>query len=415
MTSKTKDQDKAIAFLPMFIVALLPALNITLFGPSSIYLANAEEFGTSYQTLIAIYLPLGLLLAAGLASLGLLFRRLARAVYVSLLFACGVLLWLQGAFLMPDYGQLDGRGLDWTAIQFPVWADSLIWVVVLGASIVLAARAARIAAFGSLVFVVLQATMLTASVMEQNEQFWVKERPSASGPPKGIHEFSRTRNIIHIVMDNFQTDVFADLVAEQGLEDEFDGFTLFRENIAVAPNTALAMPAIFSGRTYDGSVSPEEYYRQAMEEGFHNTLLDQGYTVNLMPLMSMRQGQYSNYYTLPRIYRGSALDQVKKDAAHLLDLSFFRQSPHQARVWIYNGNNWRLSMWLNDPETVLSYQQRRFFADYIDRLETAVDGPAYHFVHLWPPHPPFTTTRSGRYAGRVLENTLVNYVNEARP
>lgn len=408
-------RNKPIAFFAMFVVALLPALNITVFGASNIYLTNIDEFGVGYQTLLLIYLPLGIVLAAVLATFGLLFRGVACTVYVSLLFVFGILLWLQGAFLMPDYGSLDGRGMDWAAIQFPVWADVLLWVVVLAAAVVLAGRIVRIAVFGSMVFVVLQATMLTAAMLEQEEGFWVRKLPTASAPPEAIYQYSPTTNIIHIVFDNFQTDVFSDLVAEQGLADEFDGFVLFRENTAVAPNTALAMPAIFSGRTYDGSVSPEDFYRQGMEEGFHSVLLDHDYTVNLMPLMSMRQGGYDNYYRLPRIYQGTALDQIRKDATQLLDLSVFRQIPHLARVWVYNNNNWRLSMWLNDPETVLAFQHRRFFTDYIDRLSTDADGPAYHFVHLWPPHPPFTTNRSGRYAGRVLENTIENYVNEARP
>lgn len=408
-------RNKPITFFAMFVVALLPALNIAVFEASNIYLNNVDEFGVGYQTLLLIYLPLGIVLAAVMSGLGLLFRRFARTVYVSLLFACGILFWVQGSFLMPDYGSLDGRGMNWAAFQFPVWADLLLWVVVLAAAAVLAGRIIRIAVFGSTVFIILQATMLTAAVMERDEEFWAKELSAAAEPPEAVYQYSPTTNIIHIVFDNFQTDVFSDLVAEQDLAEEFDGFVLFRENIAVAPNTALAMPTIFSGRSYDGSVSPEDFYRQGMEDGFHNVLLGHDYTVNLMPLMSMRQGGYDNYFRLPGIYQGTALDQIRKDATQLLDLSVFRQSPHLARLWMYNNNNWRLSMWLNDPDTVLAFQHRRFFADYIDRISTDADGPVYHFVHLWPPHPPFTTNRSGRYAGRVLENTIENYVNEARP
>jgi hypothetical protein len=406
---------RPLTFAGLFAVALLAALNITVFGSAAIYLPNSDEFSVGFLPLVCVLAGLGLVIAVVLAGFGLLLKRALRTYYVSILLALGFLLWVQGAFLMHDYGVLDARGINWEGISVPIWLDGLIWVAVLVVAVLYARAIARVAVFASLVLVFLQLSVLSVAAINLDRTAWFKQVRTASGPPDSILEYSDKGDIVHVVMDNFQTDVFEEIIEEEGLSEHFDGFVLFRENMTVSPHTVLAVPAIFSGNVYDGSTSPEVYYREAMEQGFQNALLESDYTVNLIPLMSMAQSGYSNYYTPPVIFRGSYRDRLKKDVLNLLDLSLFRQLPHRARIWIYNQNNWRLSLWLSDPDFVKAVQQRRFLADYIDRIDIAEGDSRYHFLHFWPPHPPFTTTESGRYAGRVLENTRENYINEARP
>ena len=97
---------------------------------------------------------------------------------------------------------------------------------------------------------------------------WIRSedarQASVSELPDALARYSPDLNIVHLVFDNFQTDVFLDLVREKSFEDELDGFVLFPDNAAVAPHTALAVPAIFSGRVYDGEQSADNYYKQAI-------------------------------------------------------------------------------------------------------------------------------------------------------
>jgi hypothetical protein len=61
-----------------------------------------------------------------------------------------------------------------------------------------------------------------------------------------------------------------------------------------------------------------------------------------------------------------------------------------------------------------SLREKAFFKEYMEKIHVAIATPAYHFIHLLPPHPPFLTLPNGRYGGRVLPETRENYVNEAR-
>lgn len=398
----------------MFTTALLPALNLCLFVPLTLLLGNPEEFDSPVLSLLSWLGLAGLGLAVVFALPGLAWRSRsrARAIHASVLFVFGLLLWLQGAFLMHDYGALDGRGIEWTAFGVLHTLDLLLWVGMLVLAVVLARLIAKLAVFGSVVFIALQAAPLAADL---NHLLDEPQPTISNAPPPELFEYSVERNIVHIVLDNFQTDVFLSLVDELDLEASFEGFTLYRENVAAAPHTSLAVPTLFTGEVFDGSEALDEFYKRAQSEGFHVALKDAGFVVNLVPLLSMREAPATHYYEVPSSYAGSKEAQLARELAQLFDVSMFRQAPHGMRRWIHNGDNWRWSQIVYDPSSGRAFREREFLSDYIDAIEPGIDQPAYHYVHLWPPHPPFSTLPSGRPAGKVLPNTLRNYRDEARP
>ncbi|NBD95384.1 MAG: sulfatase-like hydrolase/transferase, partial [Gammaproteobacteria bacterium] len=391
--------------------AMLPAVGLCVFAPLGILQTNAGEFDSTPPALVPVLLLTGFGLGAVLALVGHALPRAWRLRWTSLLFVGGLLFWLQGAFLMHDYGVLDGRGMRFEGFGVLVSADLLLWLAALASALVFAPRLAPIAGFGATVFIVLQALPLAAFLLS------FEGEPKADGPliPPNVLEYSSTRNIVHVVFDNFQTDVFEQIVDEQGWRERFDGFTLFGNNLAVAPHTSLAVPAIFSGRPFDGRLPADEYYQQAIADGFHTRLLNHGMAVNLLPLMSMREGGFTHYFEPPRMYGVTERQRLLQEAVKLIDVALFRQLPHMVRPWVYNDNRWRLSRLLPFTRGGKGYQHRRFLADYIAGIRISGEGPAYHYVHIWSPHPPFTTLADGRPARAALANTRENYLNEAGP
>lgn len=408
MKTETRSVRPAVSSAALWASALLPALGLCLFGPLGILQANPEEFDSLPR---AVLLGAGLAVGALLALPGHALPPAWRARWVSLLFVLGLLMWLQGAFLMHDYGVLDGRGMRFEGFGALASGDVLLWLAALTAAVIFAPRLASIAGFGAAVFIVLQAVPL-AGFLLSFEAAPDNEEPQI---PPDILAYSGTRNIVHGVFDNFQTDVFEQVVAEEDLREHFDGFTLYTNNLAVAPHTSLAVPAIFSGRAYDGSMPADDYYQQAVGEGFHTRLHKRGMTVNLLPLLSMRQGEYSAYFEPPSFYGVPERQRLLTEAVQLINVALFRQVPHPARAWVYNDNRWRLGQLLSFSRGGKGFHQRRFLADYIERIDTGGETPAYHYVHTWSPHPPFTTRRNGSQAPSALANTRENYLNEARP
>lgn len=410
--TETANRTGSPGFGSLWVSALFPLLNLFVFAPATIYLANTAEFELGPWRLLlplaAAAVVLALALAAALRTMPSAVRRVA----VSLLFALGLLLWFQGAFLMHDYGPLDGRGIDWSQFGGLVGADVLLWLVVLLAALIWAGRLSRVAAFGAGIFMGIQFMPLLVDSDRMLAATGGLEAPDDI--PGEILAYSSERNIVHVVLDNFQSDVFLELVEDMALESAFDGFTVYPENTAVAPHTSLAVPAIASGRVPDGSQTPDAYFSSAMEQGLYARLSQAGYRVNLLPLLDMSKAPATHYYPVPKVYVGGTKERSRREMARLVDVALFRQLPHRLRRWAYNENNWRVSALVN-PGGGKNVEHRRFLAGYIKRIGISDAEPAYHFLHLWPPHPPFSTDQSGRPAGRVLPNTRENYVNEARP
>ncbi len=394
--------------------SVLLAANVFVFGTFTVYQGNADEFDFGFIRLLGVYVPLFCITITILLVVGLLLSRKRINTYISLLFTLGVLFWLQGSFLVWDYGVFDARGINWEHFSWQGWVDLSIWLLLFMGAVVFADKISKISKVASLGFIILQLIVVFVVHITTEKNLWTKEYTVQNSMPEELLAYSSSQNIVHIILDSFQTDVFLDLVEEYGLQEDLEGFIVFKENMGVCPHTSFSIPAVFSGKIYDGKVPATTYYRERIKEGFQNRLYDEGFVVNLVPEISMRDGKYTTYYATPSVYQASSEELLFQNAAYLIDVVLFRQFPHFIRKKIYNDNSWLLSAQVSAPPSSTSFQQKAFFRNYIEHIQIGSTKPAYHFMHLMPPHPPYVTTKDGTYAGKVLPNTRENYKTEAR-
>ena len=133
----------------------------------------------------------------------LLSVRLTR-LYATLLLAFGILLWAQGNLWIGDYGILGGRTIDWDRLAGRVPYELSVWAVVFLLAALLSRSVSRFAPFTVQLFLVLQAGALAIT--------WggpaAERRTGWAEPPPELFQFSSERNVVHIVLDEFQSDVF---------------------------------------------------------------------------------------------------------------------------------------------------------------------------------------------------------------
>jgi len=399
---------------------LLPALllllsNIFVFGTFAVYSGSPKEFELGYLQMLGyqkwwLAALMVLLLLPGLVRNPVFARR-----YAILIFVIGVLTWIQANFLLWDYGVFDGRNVSWDRFDVYGWLDIVLWLGCIAAAIRFVDRIYPLVKFLSWILIVGQAAMM-ASQSEDTAGFVKKKYTySNSSLPAPFLELSRKQNVIHFILDSFQTDVFLQLLNENDADRDFSGFTVFKDNAAAAPSTSLAVPAMFLGRLYDGSEPPSRYYADAMTKGFQDTLYDKGYVVNLIPQLSMRLSEHSNYYEIPSNYQGTIADFKRLNAARLDDVALFRNAPHFLRKKLYGGGDWFVSRLFRGDVQVRSFREKAFLSDYIKGVRAVTASPVYNFIHMNPPHPPYVTKADATYAGHILPNTRDNYLNESRP
>ncbi|MDD1753408.1 MAG: hypothetical protein LUQ38_10025, partial [Methanotrichaceae archaeon] len=147
----------------------------------------------------------------------------------TLIFALGILFWIQGNILVWDYGLLDGH-----VIIYDPWIsiiDSLVWISILIIIFQFSKRLYRyIGALCALLLLTQAASLIGTAYSAPEEPEW--KNFSSSPNQEKIYEFSTKLNVIIIILDSFKSKTFNDIINKQPeYRDMFEGFTYYRNNV----------------------------------------------------------------------------------------------------------------------------------------------------------------------------------------
>ncbi len=408
--------------------ALLGPFVVFLLGPHTIYDANRGAFGTIFTDIAWPWLLMAvgggwtILLGIGCV-ICLLSNRLTR-LYAALLFAVGVLLWAQGNFLVADYGLLFGEGLD---LRRHVWRapyEIALWVGGVGLAAVFARRVSAIAPLGSQLLIALQAVVLVLPTATPDSGAQV-DAPGWSLPPAEIYQLSHDKNVIHIVLDRFLSETFAEVI-ERGpdtFDRDFSGFTFFADHLGTFPTTRASMPAMLTGIAYRNETP---FYplisANIRDRSIFSVLAGHGYQINSVsfigydhPPASLPNGQMTVRYTISTPY-GSYRDYVQFAAIQLVDLSLIRHVPHGFKSGVYNDQAWLLESWHSERRKGRNTGPSNhvaFLTEFAGRMTVAQDEPVYTFIHVAIPHPPYVVDAGCSFLGPV-PISAASYADQSR-
>ena len=435
----TSPSDRTERLSRVLFSALLGPSQLFLFGPFTIYHNNPGEFSVPFSALIGPLLLALLVSVSALVGLGFVVSRRWFPAYVAVLFGLGVLLWLQGNLLVGHYGLLEADVIDFDEQAWRGPWEIGLWV---GTLLLLAGFARRVIAIGPLasqMLIVVQALLVVVLIVQPEGEL---DGHSAQwdDPPQGIYEFSTNQNVIHIVLDAFQSDVFREIVEEDRarFDRELEGFVFFVDNAGVFPTTSFAMPAMLTGSLYRNERPVREFLQDAFEQGsVLNGLARKGYEVDVVSIMrttwardwlrparladgSLSDEPVTNYYYLARSFTSSRVHR-RFVTAFLVDLSFFRHLPHPFKPWVYNNQAWRLRSTYSPDLGHTATSARDFLEDFFDRVKVSREAPVYKLLHLGIPHRPVVlgadcsfvdVTRASRSAFRGQARCALNLLAE---
>lgn len=395
--------------------ALLVVLPLCLFGPFTIFSGNEAEFSAPFWVLIRPVLFAGAGMALVLIAIGLVLPQLVFRAYVALLFGVGLVIWIQGNFLVANYGAFTGAAIDWTIEAWRNPYEIALWITLPVLAVTAATHIIRIAPFASGALVALQLVALLTSAVGADSPTPARWR----GPAESMFDLSRTRNVIHIVLDAFQSDVFDELLAEERpmLDRSLSGAVFFANHTGAFPTTIVSMPAMLTGKVYRNDRPLQRYVFDVLKEGsIFKSLRASGYRVDSVTGMHHGRESATNYYRLPRPYV-SYDDYTAFTAWQLADLSLFRHAPHVLRPAIYNEQSWRLQSVFGPGDT----STRRHHAvngavvlnEFAKRLRPATDEPLHKYIHVGVPHQPVAVNGHCEFIG-VVRSTRASYKAQAR-
>ena len=363
------------------------ALTALFFVPFSLYLLNKEAFFTS-PLIVA-----GVLLAFSAAcfvvlSLPLLFAKgMTRVIAISLLAFLTIGLWAQANLLNWDYGLLDGSALRWRLLERRSFIDVSVWALLLASIMTLGIvkKASFRTAFLVLLFMQ-SGNILYTWLPTHNASQKTSQNLSITTTDRFV--FSQEKNIILLVLDGYQSDIFNEYLENNpNFKDKLPGFSYYPNAVAEHFYTLRSIATLLTGNHIESSAyengSAQKKHRNDlfMHRSIPAMLKKSGYHVGLYPFYAR-----NNYP--PEIFGGSAdnylhanvlLEEGSNELASLMSVSLFRIAPHLLKNMIH-------SRFLLSP----SYEQDRdeFTFDMQNQLRVGIEEPAFKYYHLQGMHGP---------------------------
>jgi hypothetical protein len=426
-------RDYAVRLQFVAAPALVGPAVVFLFGPHTIFVNNAGEFALPFEQIGTPWLMKAVVvnwvMLVGLGGIVAAFSRRAAQVYGSLLFVIGLLFWGQGNLWNADYGALTGQRIDLDPHASRAPYELAAWSAAILSALLFSRRISRIAPFASIAFLAVQAAAIALSSVGAG----ATRAPEWSEPPTALYQFSSARNVVHIVLDEFQSDVFTQILDQDRttLDRQFSGFQYFSDHAGSFPTTTFSMPAMLTGQEYRNQKPAPDFVREVFKDAsILGMVARAGYDVDatsIVPTDSFdewlgpegRPNWSGARFKIPKPF-ASRDDYREVTARQLAELSLFRHVPHVAKsLSVEHPDRFYRAIWMDRTESPVQVRRHEatnsvaFLEQFIDRMGVGRDRPVYKLLHVGVPHRPIVVDRECRFIG-LTDMSRESYTEQSR-
>lgn len=370
-----------VSLLPnVLLTTAVVFFSVSVFSPVGVYYSNLLEFQNfAWEVIllgvvIASILTLlcGVLLSAAL-------KRLSKSVrdrVLCLFMSVGLGLFLQGTYLGWSAGPLDGGAVNWSA-PLPNFLGLLMWSVVIFAPQTIRGLRSftRVRAVCS-VLLITQGAIVAVNSVTVDEFRELKTYKADMSP---FFDFSSERNVIVLIVDEFQCDVFADIVeVEPSLLQSFEGFTFFSNTLAPSRHTFPSIPAMLTGVRYDNSVPIPTYLEKAyLDNSLLKQLVDNDIRTEVFPTIP------GTIYVSPEVTSNAVSREFAfEEYRQLVEFGLVRTLPPIINRYAYE------SMQPQIHRSGLEKGEVRSFNNGIANSKLQTQQTVFKFIHLEGMHVP---------------------------
>lgn len=399
------------AIFAILVTAVLS--NLLIIFPAIIFSGNPAEFYFDFLTLVKPFFAI-IFIGFCLATLGaLVFKPDKNGIVLSIIATVSVLTWIQGSIIVWDYGVFDGRSIPWEQYSSRGWIDLAIWGTVLLFCIFGGAAVRKTIIRLALLIFAIQMPLALYSVVSSSSTH--PATPSATKAHSDLAlmaGFSDEWNVLHIVPDGFQSDIFEELVnSNPEYVKQLQGFVFYQQHLGAFPFTHMSIPAMLSGEVYKNEIPIEAHIENTISRNnIFSSAREAGYEVDIVSPSGTLNHLYSktprdNLFIIPPYGHIPDLAAQTFDTARILDLSLFRITPHLLKKKIYANQRWFFRSMLEGSNFVelAFFRNLAFMQDLSHEMNNNREEPVYKYLHLTLSHNPMVTAPGCKFAGQVLE------------
>ncbi len=411
-----KKVQKEPKILQSFCVCLLISFTFCIFGPLDLYYSNINEFWFSLNDLVISLLPVFLVVFSLLLVLFLVTKGKLHQNLLAIVFGLGIATYLQGNYMVVNYGNLNGQEIDWG--QYKIWSvfNTLIWLICIILPLVFL-RMKRVKSSiykKTITFIpvfILSIQIVTLSVLfisNNGKSDNVKNSFYLSG--QGKFNLSKEENVVVFVLDTFDAGLFSEVISEYPeYMKKFVGFTYFENTLGTYPRTRGAMPFILTNQYNINEMKFSDYIKDSFEKTeFYRDLNSYGFDTRIYTSTSFIDGR-QNAVIQNIVLEKPTVSSYGKLSELMYRLTAYRYMPHvlKKNFWMYSGDFDQLKTYNRSKEK--TYQitgpdgqyssDYNFYQEMLDKgVKCDSDQKAFRLYHLNGAHVPFTIDRNIQYA-----------------
>ena len=416
------------------ILSIMLSMTFFICGPIQMYITNITELWFSIFDMIGVCLITGLLAVIIVFLIGLPMRGWMRTGYVCLLLGLGIALYIQGNFVITDYGVLDGSTIAWEEYTFTAIWNSALWLVCLAAPFVVVKHFQKTFKkyFQFAACCIIAVQLLSLVILCVTTDFSIYQADKYSISDKDLYSVGDEENVVIFVLDSFDADYLNSLWEfDPDLLKPLDGFTYFQNATCSYPTTKASMPLILTGQYYENEQPYSDYIEEAYSNtDYYQTLRDAGYAISLYT-----SDLFISDFVKEQFLNNSIDSQIKVRSQSGLEMAMlrftaFRYFPHIAKqfVWFYSGLFEELKISSDSSESLYAQGQSgnlAFFQGLTGEGLKVIQGEkAYHVIHLVGTHQPYNlnadvtpvTDGVGTWCGqaRASLNIVYEYIRQLK-
>ena len=372
---------------------------VFIFAPFEMYLANIGDWW------FTVYDFGGYLLAAFVLYCIILYfwERFAEKYFpavwdriAAVFFFIGLALYIQGNFIMADYGKMDGQPIVWENFRKEGFVSVSLFVTVIVAALILVIKMeqARLKKMINVVAICLLLVQISTLSVLFITQKGMQRKDNYIVTTESEWDYSKEDNFNVVLMDAFDSRVFNELLnGEYGddIKNLLEDFTYYRNTTTVYNLTDFSVPQILTGSGYKNECLYGEYLNKAYQNSpLLNELRDKGYETNIYSTTTIPQDDFvaSNIDNWEKTRL--AVSSHRRLLTYMYQLIGFRYLPQPLKqsCWFYPDDMAQLRQVQYIGKSGADQQfdvydwDNKIFYDDIDRMKRVNDKPVFHFYHI---------------------------------
>lgn len=401
----------SVSLISQLVVFTSPFVLIALIG-ASLYVGNSSEFVIDPTKAFAGLLVC-LLAATAIMFLLTIFVRRKSPTSVSLLpvflFAT-FLIWIEGNLFYLGSGKFDGSEMEWLRSWPLITLDFIACLAIL---YFVATSRRTLSSYSAAISLIIVAAQLSDVISHHAANKSISTAKYYEPNFKRIATFSKDKNVIFIMIDMLQGDVFNEILEQNpkistsggNLKNSLFDFTYYRNVLAAFPTTMVSVPNMLTSTLYRNDISHFDYLKDTfLKTSLFRYLSDKDFHVSPYRFIP------NEMYISPEIVKDAITppfwsSSTYQDIKEILTISVFKSLPYFAKSVFFGSGGVLFSGKVSGHEVSNSrfhlpsttkrrdYELLNAIQEFANVSETSPN--TFKFYHLAGAHPPIDTDENG--------------------